>query len=68
MPSIAPIEAETVADITVLPTPDPRPEGVTYVESCFLPEGNPQGFSTGVDVCPAPDVGPVVPSNDPRTA
>src|SRR5262245_17078413 len=54
--------------ITVLPTPDPRPGGVTYVESCFLPEGNPQGFNTGVDVCPAPDVGPTVPSNDPRTA
>jgi FtsP/CotA-like multicopper oxidase with cupredoxin domain len=53
--------------ITVLPTPDPRPEGVTYVKSCFLPEGNPQGFDTGVDVCPAPHIGPVVPSDDPRT-
>jgi len=53
--------------ITVLPTPDPRPEGVTYVDSCFLAEGNPQGFSTGVSVCPAPQIGPVVPSADPRT-
>jgi len=53
--------------ITVLPTPDPRPEGVTYVDSCYLTEGNPQGFSTGVSVCPQPDIGPVVPSSDPRT-
>jgi FtsP/CotA-like multicopper oxidase with cupredoxin domain len=53
--------------ITVLPTPDPRPEGVTYVNSCFLPEGNPQGFNTGVNVCPEPSIGPVVPSTDPRT-
>jgi FtsP/CotA-like multicopper oxidase with cupredoxin domain len=53
--------------ITVLPTPDPRPEGVTYVKSCYLPEGNPQGFSTGVDVCDEPSVGPVVASTDPRT-
>ncbi|HSB69886.1 MAG TPA: multicopper oxidase domain-containing protein [Candidatus Methylomirabilis sp.] len=53
--------------ITVLPTPDPRPEGVTYVKSCYLPEGNPQGFDTGVEVCPEPGIGPVVPSNDPRT-
>ena len=54
--------------ITVLPTPDPRPEGVTYVKSCFLPEGNPQGFDTGVDECPAEKhIGPVVSSTDPRT-
>ncbi len=54
--------------ITVLPTPDPRPEGTTYVQSCFLVEGNPQGFVTGVDVCPPqPHIGPVVPSTDPRT-
>ena len=52
---------------TVLPTPDPRPEGVTYVDSCYLTEGNPQGFKTGVDVCASPDIGPVVPSTDPRT-
>mgnify|MGYP001569995933 CR=1 FL=1 len=51
--------------VTVLPTPDPRPEGVTYVKSCFLSEGNPQGFSTGVDVCPEPDIGPVVPTTAP---
>jgi hypothetical protein len=53
--------------ITVLPTPDPRPEGVTYVNSCYLAEGNPQGFNTGVNVCPEPDIGPVVTSTDPRT-
>ena len=53
--------------ITVLPTPDPRPEGVTYVDSCYLKEGNPQGFNTGVAECPAPDVGPVKTSSDPRT-
>jgi FtsP/CotA-like multicopper oxidase with cupredoxin domain len=53
--------------ITVLPTPDPRPEGVTYVDSCYLPEGNPQGFNTGVDVCASPEVGPVKTSTDPRT-
>jgi FtsP/CotA-like multicopper oxidase with cupredoxin domain len=53
--------------ITVLPTPDPRPEGVTYVNSCYLVEGNPQGFNTGVDVCPEPEIGPVVTSADPRT-
>jgi FtsP/CotA-like multicopper oxidase with cupredoxin domain len=53
--------------ITVLPTPDPRPEGTTYVNSCYLVEGNPQGFNTGVDVCPAPEIGPVVESTDPRT-
>ncbi len=53
--------------ITVLPTPDPRPEGVTYVESCYLPEGNPQNFVTGVDVCPEPSIGDVVPSDDTRT-
>lgn len=56
--------------ITVLPTPDPRPEGVGYVESCYLAEGNPQantGFDPGVDVCPEPSIGPVVPSVDPRT-
>jgi manganese oxidase len=52
--------------ITVLPTPDPRPEGVSYVQSCYLPEGNPQGFDTGVGVCPEPSIGPVVPSGDPR--
>ena len=53
--------------ITVLPTPDPRPQGTTYVNSCFLQEGNPQGFVTGVPVCPEPSIGPVVPSTDPRT-
>jgi FtsP/CotA-like multicopper oxidase with cupredoxin domain len=53
--------------ITVLPTPDPRPEGVSYVDSCYLLEGNPQGFDTGVNDCSAPDIGPVVPSGDPRT-
>ncbi|NMG44364.1 multicopper oxidase domain-containing protein [Aromatoleum toluvorans] len=54
--------------ITVLPTPDPRPEGVSYVDSCYLKEGNPQGFDTGVDVCgDKPEIGPVVPSHDPRT-
>jgi FtsP/CotA-like multicopper oxidase with cupredoxin domain len=53
--------------ITVLPTPDPRPEGVTYVQSCYLAEGNPQGFDTGVDVCAEPGVGPAVASSDPRT-
>jgi FtsP/CotA-like multicopper oxidase with cupredoxin domain len=53
--------------ITVLPTPDPRPEGVTYVDSCYLKEGNPQGFNTGVKVCSEPDIGPVVTSTDPRT-
>jgi len=53
--------------ITVLPTPDPRPEGVTYVDSCYLTEGNPQGFNTGVDVCASPDIGPVKASTDPRT-
>lgn len=53
--------------ITVLPTPDPRPEGVTYVDSCYLTEGNPQGFNTGVDVCASPDIGPVKTSTDPRT-
>jgi len=52
--------------ITVLPTPDPRPEGVTYVDSCYLSEGNPQGFDTGVNVCETPDGGAVVPSTDPR--
>jgi len=52
--------------ITVLPTPDPRPEGVTYVQSCYLAEGNPQGFDTGVGVCPEPSIGPVVASTDPR--
>ncbi|MBI2319063.1 MAG: multicopper oxidase domain-containing protein [Betaproteobacteria bacterium] len=53
--------------ITVLPTPDPRPEGVSYVDSCYLKEGNPQGFDTGVDACSEPGVGPAVPSSDPRT-
>lgn len=53
-------------NITVLPTPDPRPEGVTYVDSCYLKEGNPQGFNTGVDECASPEIGPVVPSSDPR--
>lgn len=53
--------------ITVLPTPDPRPEGVTYVDSCYLTEGNPQGFETGVEVCPDKEIGPVVASSDPRT-
>ncbi|MBI2882444.1 MAG: multicopper oxidase domain-containing protein [Candidatus Methylomirabilis oxyfera] len=43
--------------ITVLPTPDPRPTGVTYTDSCHLPEGNPQGFDTGVPECNDP-VGP----------
>lgn len=54
--------------ITVLPMPDPRPEGVSYVDSCYLAEGNPQGFDTGVSQCPAPDIGPASPSSDPRTA
>ena len=46
--------------ITILPTPDPRPEGVRYVESYYLPEGNPQGFDmSGVSVAPVPDIGPV---------
>jgi FtsP/CotA-like multicopper oxidase with cupredoxin domain len=53
--------------VTVLPTPDPRPEGVTYVDSCYLKEGNPQGFDTGVKACTEPDIGPVVPSKDTRT-
>jgi hypothetical protein len=53
--------------ITVLPTPNPRPEGVTYVDSCYLKEGNPQGFNTGVKQCDAPEIGPAVPSSDPRT-
>jgi len=53
--------------ITVLPTPNPRPEGVSYVDSCYLKEGNPQGFNTGVKECAAPDIGPAVPSKDPRT-
>ncbi|HEX6364040.1 MAG TPA: multicopper oxidase domain-containing protein [Albitalea sp.] len=53
--------------VTVLPTPDPRPEGVTYVESCYLREGNPQRFDTGVGVCTDGEIGPVVPSADPRT-
>jgi len=52
--------------ITVLPTPDPRPEGVGYVQSCYLQEGNPQNFNTGVNVCAEPSIGPVVPSTDPR--
>jgi FtsP/CotA-like multicopper oxidase with cupredoxin domain len=52
--------------ITVLPTPDPRPEGVMYVDSCYLREGNPQGFGTGVNVC-ADTIGPVKTSTDPRT-
>ncbi|MCZ7626665.1 MAG: multicopper oxidase domain-containing protein [Candidatus Methylomirabilis sp.] len=43
--------------ITVLPTPDPRPTGVTYTDSCYLTEGNPQGFDTGVPECSDP-VGP----------
>ncbi len=53
--------------VTILPTPDPRPEGVTYVESCYLAEGNPQGFDTGDSVCSEPSIGPVVASTDPRT-
>ncbi|HET6720996.1 MAG TPA: multicopper oxidase domain-containing protein [Rhodocyclaceae bacterium] len=53
--------------VTVLPTPNPRPEGVTYVDSCYLKEGNPQGFNTGVDQCASPAVGPLKPSDDPRT-
>ncbi len=55
--------------VTVLPTPDPRPEGVSYVDSCYLTEGNPQGFNTGVDVCRTddPHIGPAVANNDPRT-
>jgi len=52
--------------VTVLPTPDPRPEGVTYVDSCYLAEGNPQGFDTGVEVCKDHDIGEAVPSTDPR--
>jgi len=47
--------------ITVLPTPDPRPTGVTYVDSCYLPEGNPQGFDPGVSECPNGGVGPIGP-------
>lgn len=43
--------------ITVLPTPDPRPTGVTYTDSCYLEEGNPQLFDTGVPLCNDP-VGP----------
>jgi FtsP/CotA-like multicopper oxidase with cupredoxin domain len=54
--------------VTVLPTPDPRPEGVTYVESCYLAEGNPQGFETGVKQCERPEIGPAVPADDPRTS
>jgi FtsP/CotA-like multicopper oxidase with cupredoxin domain len=56
---------------TVLPTPDPRVTGVTYVQSCFLKEGNPQGFNVSagaqpdsngnkVVACPPAEVGPVV--------
>ncbi|MBE0624265.1 MAG: multicopper oxidase domain-containing protein [Burkholderiales bacterium] len=52
--------------ITVLPTPDPRPEGVTYVDSCYLTEGNPQGFDAGVSACDksSPEIGEVVESSD----
>ena len=53
-------------NITVLPTPDPRPEGVSYVDSCYLKEGNPQGFNAGVDECASPEIGPAVRSTDPR--
>jgi hypothetical protein len=53
--------------ITVLPTPDPRPEGVTYVDSCYLKEGNPQGFNTGIDECKSHDIGEAVESTDSRT-
>jgi FtsP/CotA-like multicopper oxidase with cupredoxin domain len=52
--------------ITVLPTPDPRPEGVSYVKSCYEVEGNPQGFDTGIDVCAEPSIGPTVLSTDLR--
>jgi manganese oxidase len=52
--------------ITVLPTPDPRPEGVSYVKSCYQVEGSPQGFDTGIDVCAEPSIGPTVLSTDPR--
>jgi hypothetical protein len=51
--------------ITVLPTPDPRPTGVTYTDSCYMSEGNPQdvdtpqGFDAGVPECP--QVGPIGP-------
>jgi hypothetical protein len=39
---------------TVLPTPDPRVTGVTYVQSCFLKEGNPasQNFDPTVGALP----------------
>jgi hypothetical protein len=52
--------------ITVLPTPNPRPEGVTYVDSCYLAEGNPEKFNTGVNVCASPDIGHGA-VKDPRT-
>jgi hypothetical protein len=54
--------------ITVLPTPDPRPEGVGYVDSCYLVEGSPRGLDGGVNECAAPKVGPIVPNYDPRTS
>ena len=47
--------------VTVLPTPDPRPEGVTYVQSCFLEEGNPANVNPGASECPSEAIGPVVP-------
>jgi FtsP/CotA-like multicopper oxidase with cupredoxin domain len=52
--------------IEVLPTPDPRPTGVTYVDACYLPEGNPQGFDTGVPECPNGGVDPVGPVDGPQ--
>ncbi|MBI2877959.1 MAG: multicopper oxidase domain-containing protein [Candidatus Tectomicrobia bacterium] len=51
------------AGIVYLPTPDPRPEGVTYVEGCGLPEGNMTNIDLGGDECVSGEsVGPAVTS------
>jgi len=51
------------AEVAILPTPDPRPWGVTYVESCNLREGR-QGRrqnTINVDACDSGEpIGPVV--------
>lgn len=47
--------------IQILPTPDPKPEGVGYVRSCFLPEGHlDPSVSPGADQCPSD--GPIGPA------
>ncbi len=43
------------AGIVILPTPDPRPDGVTYVTPCVLPEGNEANIDTGVTDCESGD-------------